>query len=172
LPEQRPVIEGKKKRSARPVSSHQRGQSDDAFLDRRACARLGNGRRQRGGSATANNPPVVDDQHPVYVQIIVKACPRAETPLEPTGQGTSHDDDKPMSLEERKSSLVAQGCIDVPIPMEWITGQMTPQACRGHAGYIAAMQFLEQRQDLAGLPAVGGWNCIVTDHQVVGAISQ
>jgi hypothetical protein len=113
-----------------------------------------------------------DDQHPVYVQIIVKACPQAETPLEPINQGKSYDAETPMTIEERKASLVAQGCIDVPIPMEWVNGNMTPQACRGHEGYIAAMEFLRQRQDLAGFPAVGAWQCLVTEHEVVGAISQ
>lgn len=120
----------------------------------------------------AGLPGLPDDQHPVYVQIIVKACPQAETPLEPTNQGKSYDAEKPMTLEERKASLVGQGCIDVPVPMEWMTGHMTPKACRGHAGYVAAMELLQQRQDLAGFPAVGAWSCIVTDHQVVGAISQ
>jgi hypothetical protein len=115
---------------------------------------------------------VPDDQHPVYVQIIVKACPAAETPLEPTNQGKVYDDEKPMTRAERKASLTAQGCIDVPVPMEWLTGHMTPQACRGHAGYLAAMQFLAQRQDLTGFPAVGAWECLVTDHQIVGAINQ
>jgi hypothetical protein len=113
-----------------------------------------------------------DDQHPVYVQIIVKACPAAEAPLEPTNQGRIYDEEKSMTLEERKAALVNQGCIDVPIPMEWVTGNMTPQACRGHAGYVASMQFLQQRQDLSGFPAVGAWSCIVTDQQVVGAINQ
>jgi hypothetical protein len=115
---------------------------------------------------------VPDDQHPVYVQIIIKACPQAEAPLEPINQGKSYDAEDAMTLEERKASLVNQGCIDVPIPMEWVNGNMTPQACRGRDGYIAAMEFLRQRQDLAGFPAVGAWSCMVTDHQVVGAISQ
>jgi hypothetical protein len=113
-----------------------------------------------------------DDQHPVYVQIIVKACPTAEAALEPTNQGNVYDDEKSMTADERRASLVNQGCIDVPIPMEWITGEITPQACRGHAGYVASMQFLEQRQDLKRFSTVGAWNCLVTDHQVVGAINQ
>ena len=112
-----------------------------------------------------------NEQHPVYVQIIVKACPAAETPLEPTNQGKVYGDEKPMTAVERKASLV-KGCIDVPIPMEWVNGDMSPQACRGHDGYIAAMEFLRQRQDLAGFPAIGAWQCLVTDHQVVGAVSQ
>jgi hypothetical protein len=106
------------------------------------------------------------------VQIIVKACPKAEAALEPTNQGKVYDDEKSMTADERKASLVNQGCIDVPIPMEWITGGMTPQTCRGHAGYVASMQFLEQRQDLKGFSAVGAWSCLVTDHEVVGAINQ
>jgi hypothetical protein len=106
------------------------------------------------------------------LQIIVKACPTAEAALEPTNQGKIYDDEKSMTADERKASLVNQGCIDVPIPMEWITGEMTPQACRGHAGYVASMQFLEQRQDLKRFSTVGAWNCLVTDHQVVGAINQ
>jgi hypothetical protein len=77
-----------------------------------------------------------------------------------------------MTLEERKASRVAQDCIDVPIPMEWVNGNLTPEACRGRAGYIAAMEFLQQRQDLADFPAMGAWQCIVTDHEVVGAINQ
>jgi len=39
----------------------------------------------------------------VYVQLIVKACHRAETPLEPTGQGKIYDNEKPLTLEERKA---------------------------------------------------------------------
>jgi hypothetical protein len=114
---------------------------------------------------------VFSDQHPVYVQIIVKACPVAATPLEPTNHGKVYDAEKPLTAEQRKAAL-AEGCIDVPVPMEWIDGEMSPQACRGRAGYLASLQFLRQRQDLAGFPAVGAWNCIETDHQVVGAVSQ
>ena len=33
------------------------------------------------------------------------------------------------------------------------------------------MQFLEQRQDLAEFPAVGAWQYVITDHEVVGAES-
>jgi len=113
-----------------------------------------------------------DDQHPVYVQIIVKACPAAEAPLEPTNQGKSYDNEKSMTREERNAALTGQGCVDVPIPMEWVTGNMTPEACRGRAGYLAAMEFLEQRQDLSGHKAVGAWECIVSDHEVIGALSQ
>ena len=107
----------------------------------------------------------------VYVQLIVKACHRAETPLEPTGQGKIYDNEKSLSLEERKAALVALGCIDVPVPMDFLADAMSPSACMGHGGYLAAMQFLEQRQDLAEFPAVGAWQCVITDHEVVGAES-
>jgi len=123
------------------------------------------------GAATETSA-LPDERHPVYVQIIVKACPPAETPLEPVNQGKSYDNEKSMTREERNASFAQQGCIDVPIPMEWMSVEMTPQACRGHAGYLAAMEFLQQRQDLAGHKAVGAWECVISDHEVVGAISQ
>jgi hypothetical protein len=107
----------------------------------------------------------------VYVQLIVKACHRAEIPLEPTGQGKIYDNEKSLSLEERKAALAALGCIDVPVPMDFLADAMSPSACMGHGGYLAAMQFLEQRQDLAEFPAVGAWQCVITDHEVVGAES-
>jgi hypothetical protein len=105
----------------------------------------------------------------VYVQLIVKACHRAETPLEPTGQGKIYDNEKPLTLDERKAVMTALGCIDVPVPMNFLADAMSPAACMGHGGYLAAMQFLEQRQDLAEFPAVGAWECVITDHEVVGA---
>ncbi len=107
----------------------------------------------------------------VYVQLIVKACHRAETPLEPTGQGKIYDNEKPLTLEERKAAMTALGCIDVPVPMNFLADAMSPAACMGHGDYLAAMQFLEQRQDLAEFPAVGAWECVITDHEVVGAES-
>ena len=105
------------------------------------------------------------------MQIIVKACPESQTALEPINQGKVYDDETSMTREERNAELTAQGCMDVPIPMEWVTGNMTPESCRARAGYFAAMEFLQQRQDLAGYRAVGAWECLVTDHQLVGAIS-
>ena len=106
-----------------------------------------------------------------YVQLVVKACPQAETPLEPTNQGKIYDNETPLTLEQRKAALVTLGCIDVPVPMDFLADAMSPSACMGHGGYLAAMQFLEQRQDLAKFPAVGAWQCIITDHEVVGAES-
>ena len=108
------------------------------------------------------------DKH-VYVQLIVKACRRAETPLEPINQGKSYDNEKPLSGKERRSALTSIGCIDVPVPMEFLADAMSPNACIGHAGYLASMQFLEQRQDLSAFPAVGAWQCVITDHEVIGA---
>jgi hypothetical protein len=122
--------------------------------------------------ASSMAPGFTDAQHPLYLQIIVKACHRAGMSLEPVNEAYSYDDEKPMSIADRKAALVALDCIDVPIPMEWMSGEMTPEACRGHAGYLAAMRFLDGRQDLAEFPAVGAWGCIVTDYQVIGAINQ
>ncbi len=111
----------------------------------------------------------VDKEKTVYVQLIVKACRVAETPLQPTGHGKVYNDEKPLSLDERKAALLALGCIDVPVPMEYLAEGMSASACMGHGGYIAAMQFLQQRQDLHEFPAVGAWNCVITNHEVVGA---
>lgn len=125
------------------------------------------------------SPALADDDQPtrmgadkdktVYVQLIVKACRGVETPLQPINQGKVYDDEKPLTLEERKAALIATGCIDVPVPMEFLADAMSPNACMGHGGFIAAMQFLRQRQDLRDFPAVGAWQCVISDHEVVGA---
>lgn len=120
-----------------------------------------------GSNNDGSNPT---DQ--VYVQIIVKACHASETLLEPTNQGLKYDDVKPLSAEERKAMYRDLGCIDVPIPMQFVTGRMNAGACRGHAGYITAMQFLEQRSDLAEYPAVGAWECILHDKPVLSPVGQ
>ena len=105
------------------------------------------------------------EQNPVYVQIIVKACHPAEKLLEPINQGKIYND-------EKKAMWVELGCIDVPIPMEWLSQPMTPTGCKGQAGYLASMQFLEQRQDLADHRAVGAWQCILSKNRVAGIVSQ
>lgn len=109
-----------------------------------------------------------DKEKTVYVQLIVKACRGVEVPLEPTNQGKVYDDERPLTLEERKANLIASGCIDVPVPMEFLADAMSPTACLGHGGYLAAMQFLQQRQDLHEFPAVGAWQCVISDHEVIG----
>jgi hypothetical protein len=110
-----------------------------------------------------------DRDKTVYVQLIVKACHQAETPLQPTGQGKVYDNEKALTLEERKAALTTLGCIDVPVPMDFLADLMSPNACMGHGGYLAAMQFLQQRQDLREFPTVGAWQCVITDHEVIGA---
>lgn len=106
---------------------------------------------------------------PVFVQLIVKACHAAEAPLQPINQGKVYDNEKPLTLDERKAALTRLGCIDVPVPMDFLAEGMSATACMGHGGYMAAMQFLQQRHDLAEFPAVGAWECVITDHEVVGA---
>jgi len=123
------------------------------------------------GAESVKSVALPDEQHPIYVQIIVKACHPAEKLLEPN-QGKIYNDEKPMTLEERKAMWVELGCIDVPIPMEWMSQQMTAAGCKGHAGYLASMQFLEQRQDLADHRAVGAWQCILSEERIVGAATQ
>lgn len=126
-----------------------------------------------GGYAAAEdqqpNRMGVPKDKTIFVQLIVKACHAAEVPLEPTGHGKIYDNEKPLTLEERKAALTALGCIDVPVPMEFLAEGMSATACMGHGGYLASMQFLRQRQDLREFPAVGAWECVITDHEVVGA---
>ena len=117
-------------------------------------------------------PPALLNIPEQHVQIIVKACRAAETTLQPINQGKSYDNEKSPTLAERKALLAELGCIDVPIPMEWLSFPMTPAGCKGHAGYLASMQFLQQRQDLAEYPAVGAWECIISPHEVAGVMSQ
>lgn len=124
------------------------------------------------GSAESfpTDPRTADDS--AFLEIIVKACHPAETALQPINQGISYDNAKAPTREERIAMYRKLGCIDVPIPMQYITGTMTATACRGHAGYLAAMQFIEQRPDLAEYSAVGGWDCILSDHPVISPIGQ
>ncbi|ODR99989.1 hypothetical protein AUC68_02475 [Methyloceanibacter methanicus] len=110
-----------------------------------------------------------DKEKTVYVQLIVKACRAVETPLQPINQGKIYDNEKSMTADERRALLLATGCIDVPVPMDFLADAMSPNACLGRGGYMAAMQFLQQRQDLHEFPAVGSWHCVITDHEVIGA---
>lgn len=105
----------------------------------------------------------LEEQQHSYVEIIVEACPQVIVPLEPTDQGKSFDDEPPYTEATHDAELKALHCIDVPIPPQAFVGNtgMTIQACEGHAGYLAAMQFLEERQDLQKFPTVGGWHCVM-----------
>jgi hypothetical protein len=130
-----------------------------------------------GGSANAGEPalllnPQSDDQHPVYVQVIVTACPPVETALEPRGQGEIPGDNKSKSHAERIAWYRSIGCVDVPIPVEWMTREMTYAACTQHGGWQAAMEFLHQRQDLNATPEVGQIECIISDHPFTSVAAQ
>ena len=109
-----------------------------------------------------------DKEKTVFVQLIVKACRGVTVPLEPTNHGKDYNNEKPVTRAESMAAAIATGCIDVPVPMEFLAEGMSPNACLGHGGYLAAMQFLRQRQDLREFPAVAAWNCVITDHEVVG----
>ena len=69
--------------------------------------------------------PTSDDQHPLYVQLIVTACPPVDQALEPTGQGDIPGNNKSRSHAERIAWYREIGCVDVPIPTEWMTREMT-----------------------------------------------
>ena len=129
---------------------------------------------------------VPQESPPIYVQLIVKACPAAERTGEenkpdavtgyyadPINQGLVYDNVRSPTKEEREAYFAALHCIDVPIPPEVTTGQissdMTMAQCMGHRGYMSAMQFLEMHPAYrTSFPAVGGWQCISQPFPVAG----
>jgi hypothetical protein len=124
------------------------------------------------GDAALLLNPQGNDRHPLYVQLIVTACPAVEKALEPTGQGEIPGESKSKSHDERVAWYRAIGCLDVPVPMEWLTREMTYAACAQHGGWLAAMEFLHQRQDLHATPEVGQIECIVSDHPFTSIAAQ
>jgi len=52
-----------------------------------------------------------------------------------------------------------------------MTQAMTYDGCKGHAGYLASMRFLAQRQDLKSFPVVAYWVCVPQEFPVSGATS-
>ena len=124
------------------------------------------------GSAFAEERAPQLDTNPPYVQIVVTACPAAETPLEPINQGKIYDNERSMTRAERTAYFRASGCIEVPIPAEVITQEMSYRQCMGRAGYMASMQYLEQNPTLVRTPAVGQWACIPGGSAFVGVAYQ
>ena len=116
--------------------------------------------------------PKGDDQHPIYVQLIVTACPAVDKALEPTGQGDIPANNKSRSHAERVAWYREIGCVDVPVPTGWMSREMTNAACTQHGGWQTAMQFLQQRQDLRHTPEVGQIECILSDHPFTSVASQ
>ena len=124
------------------------------------------------GSAVAEERAPLLDTNPPYVQIVVTACPRAETPLEPINQGKIYDNERSMTREERNAYFREIGCVEVPIPAEVITQELSYRQCMGPAGYLASMQYLEQNPTLVRTPAVGQWACIPGGSAFAGVAYQ
>jgi len=112
-----------------------------------------------GGAFAGERAPLLDT-NPPYVQIIVTACPPAEIPLEPANQGKSYENERGMTRAERTAYFRAIGCIEVPVPAEIITQELSYRQCMGPAGYLVAMQYLEQNAAFSRTPYVGQWACI------------
>jgi hypothetical protein len=106
------------------------------------------------------------------VQIVVTACPPAETSLEPINQGKIYDNKRSMPRAERTAYFRTIGCIEVPIPAEVITQELSYRQCMGPAGYLASMQYLEQNPALVRTPAVGQWACIPGGNAFAGVAYQ
>ena len=123
-------------------------------------------------SALADEKAPLIDTNPPYVQIVVTACPRAETPLEPINQGKSYENERSMTREERTAYFHEIGCVEVPIPAEVITQELSYRQCIGPAGYLVSMQYLEQNPTLVRTPAVGQWACIPGGSAFAGVAYQ
>lgn len=126
---------------------------------------------------------------PVYITMIVKACPRDKgdsQPCEsgapgaqglpagycptPNNQGKTYDNEHSLTKAERDAYYASIGCIDVPIPPEVVTQELTMASCASKGGYLAAMQYLEQNATITQ-KAVGGWVCVPHEFPVTGVSS-
>ena len=123
-------------------------------------------------SAVAGERAPLIDTNPPYVQIVVTACPPAEIPLEPTNHGKIYDNERSMTRQERIAYFRSVGCVEVPIPADVITQEMSYRQCIGHAGYLAAMQYLQQNATLSRTPHVGQWACIPGGSAFAGVAYQ
>lgn len=123
-------------------------------------------------SALAEEQPPLIDTNPPYVQVLVTACPPAETPLEPTNQGKSYENERGMTRAERNTYFRDIGCIEVPIPPEWMTQELSYRQCIGPAGYLVAMQYLEQNATWCGRPPWGSGPAFRAAPPFVGVASQ
>jgi hypothetical protein len=112
------------------------------------------------------------DTNPPYVQIVVTACPPAEIPLEPTNFGKVYDNERSMTREERLAYFREVGCVEVPVPAEVITQELSYRQCIGPAGYLVAMQYLQQNATLSRTPYVGQWACIPGGSAFAGVAYQ
>jgi hypothetical protein len=129
------------------------------------------------------NAPIGDAAAPqVYVELIVKACPSANQAAQankpnavmgyyadPINQGKNYEHEHALSKEERQAGFTAMGCIDVPVPPEWISVELTRQACMSHIGYLIALQYLQQAAAYrSDFPDIGQWECIEHANPVQG----
>jgi hypothetical protein len=94
-----------------------------------------------------------------------------EIPLEPTNQGKSYDDEIPPTMAERKAALKGHGCLDVPIPMEYLLQGITVEKFTNHSGAQIAAEFQQKRQDLRGW-VVGLIHLHLSDYEVTGVTNQ
>jgi hypothetical protein len=124
------------------------------------------------GSALAEERAPLLDTTPPYVQIVVTACPAVETPLEPINQGKIYANERSMTRAERTAYFRASGSIEVPIPAERITQELSYRQCMGPAGYMASTQYLEQNPTLVRTPVVGQWACIPGGSAFAGVAYQ
>lgn len=120
-----------------------------------------------------------EEKPQVYVQIIVTACPppadlrklKGVSGYEPNYNDVPGDH-KSMTRKETQAKLKKDGCRETPVPMELIPQEMTDGDCMGKAGYLVAMQYLENAAEFKGTPYVGMWECILSTIPFEGVTDQ
>ena len=106
-------------------------------------------------SAAAGERAPFIDTNPPYVQIIVTACPPAETPLEPTNFGKSYENERGMTREERTAYFRSAGCVEVPIPAEVITQELSYRQCMGPSAISPPCNTFSRMQPCRARPMSG-----------------
>ena len=113
----------------------------------------------------ADTPDDPCQGHPCYLQIIVKACIKPDGPpatCDPAVQG-----DCLPTIDQNEITPQPTTCIDVPIPSQVLSPDMTFEMCKGINGYIASMQYLKSAyKDYE----VGGWSCLLLASPPKGAV--
>src|SRR5262245_14761665 len=75
----------------------------------------------------------------------------------------------PKLIEKVTNRELTSGLSSLPVPPEWISVELTRQACMSHIGYLIALQYLQQaaayRNDF---PDIGQWECIEHANPVQG----
>lgn len=113
---------------------------------------------EEGVRPWTNGQVVQYDPPDVYYLVIVTYCPKPEwlkhasdggffSP-EPINQGKGYDDEKALSMAERKAELIKDGCREEPVPPEFLQGDISQRKFMSRDGLQIAIELQQKRQDL------------------------